>query len=113
VQSRDRSVWLMVRPLERRVPSPSGIKPAFGHWGAVISELTKLQLDERISSVSEHSSETLGTLHELRNDGGITRYVVTPYDVHCKPLPGRDYVGQTEMNNEEIFNFGTLFIYEI
>jgi hypothetical protein len=110
--SRGRSVWFMTRPLDNSSSKSLSLfailalfKPisVIAHWGIIVSDLSKPQLEEMIST-SRSNSERLGDLHELRNIGGTTHYQHGPY-VHDLDL-SLQYVGQTEMDDDTLSTYG-------
>jgi hypothetical protein len=105
--SRGRSVWFMVRPLNNSlVPRGSEARTSFSHWGVLISDLAKCQLEDRLVE-SPNAKEVLGDLHELRNVLGMTRYDHLSYRIDdYKKATKLEYLGQTEMELEDILAFG-------
>jgi hypothetical protein len=109
VCSRGRSVWFMVRPLENRaiLSGPSNAKASFSHWGILISGMTRSQLEDRRAEANSGLDSIWGDLHELRNHHGTAHYECSTY--HAKDslrATKLDYLGQTEIIDEELFEFG-------
>lgn len=105
--SRGRSVWFMVRPLESRalLSGPSEANVSFSHWGILISGMTRSQLEDRLGDVE--SDAIWGDLHELRNYFGNARYEWSTYQArHNQRATKLDYLGQTEITDEALFEFG-------
>ena len=109
VCSRGRSVWFMVRPLENRamLSGPSEAKASFSHWGILISGMTRSQLEDRRAEATSGVDSIWGDLHELRNHSGTARYECSTYRAKDNLRATKlDYLGQTEINDEELFEFG-------
>ena len=107
VCSRGRSVWFMVRPLERMLLSGLDASIQLSHWGILVSELTRSQFDDRMREIPLDPSGVLGDLHELRNIHGRAEYRCTTYTVKLhQGVTKLDYLGQTEMNDEGLHTFG-------
>jgi len=111
IRSRGRSVWFMVRPLENRnLPGPSAAHVSFSHWGILISDMTRSQLEDRLEETSTATSgdSIWGDLHELRNICGSAKYECCTYRARDNRRATKlDYLGQTEIADEELFEFGT------
>jgi hypothetical protein len=113
--SRGRSVWFMVRPLENRnLPGPSAAHVSFSHWGILVSGMTRSQLEDL-------STETMplggpvdsiwGDLHELRNIYGAAKYECSTYRARDNRKATKlEYLGQTEITDEELFEFGEMLM---
>ena len=110
VCSRGRSVWFMVRPLESRalLSGPSDAKVSLSHWGILISGMTRSQLEDRLHESSPSSLDAIwGDLHELRNHFGTARYECSTYRARDNRRATKlDYLGQTEITDEKLFEFG-------
>jgi hypothetical protein len=109
VCSRGRSVWFMVKPLNNRIilAGSSDGKTSFSHWGILISGLTRAQLEDRIPETSTDLDSIWGDLHELRNQSGTAIYQCTTYRAKDYLQATKlDYLGQTEVSDEELFEVG-------
>ena len=110
VCSRGRSVWFMVRPLESRalLSGPSDAKVSLSHWGILISGMTRSQLEDRLHELPSSSLDAIwGDLHELRNHFGTARYECSTYCAKDNRRATKlEYLGQTEITDEELFEFG-------
>ena len=107
VCSRGRSVWFMVRPLERMLLSGSDASIQLSHWGILVSELTRSQFDDRMREIPLDPNGVLGDLHELKNIHGKAEYRCATYTVKLhQGVTKLDYLGQTEMNDAELHKFG-------
>jgi hypothetical protein len=108
VCSRGRSVWFMVRPLDRRILSGSEGNVHFSHWGIMVSEMTRLQLDARMAELPLDLPGVLGDLHELKNIRGRAEYRCTNYTVKLNIGATKlEYLGQTEMTDEALDKLGS------
>jgi len=110
IRSRGRSVWFMVRPLENRnLPGPSAGHVSFSHWGILVSGMTRSQLEDRLAETSTTTDSIWGDLHELRNILGTAKYECSTYRARDNRKATRlDYLGQTEITDEELFEFGII-----
>jgi hypothetical protein len=108
IRSRGRSVWFMARPLEsRKFLSGSDGKVSFSHWGILISDFAKPQLEERIAEFNASPEQVWGDLHELRNHFGTARYECSDYVARDYARATKlNYLGQTEVTNDELYSFG-------
>jgi len=107
VCSRGRSVWFMVRPLERMLLSGSDASIQLSHWGILVSELTRSQFDDRMREIPLDPNGVLGDLHELKNIHGKAEYRCATYTVKLhQAVTKLDYLGQTEMNDAALHKFG-------
>jgi hypothetical protein len=108
IRSHGRSVWFMVRPLENRnLPGPSAAHVSFSHWGILVSGMTRSQLEDRLEETSTTGDAIWGDLHELRNICGTAKYECSTYRARDNRKATRlDYLGQTEIADEELFEFG-------
>jgi hypothetical protein len=107
-QNRGRSVWFMARPLEkRRFPAASEGLIALSHWGILVSQFTKGQMTDRMNEKTPGGEEVWGDLHELRNFLGKARYECQDFKTADYHRATRfTYLGQTEMTDEELHEYG-------
>ena len=110
VCSRGRSVWFMVRPLQNRalLSGPSDAKVSLSHWGILISAMTRPQLEDRLlENPPSRWDAVWGDLHELRNHFGTARYECSTYRAGDNRRATKlDYLGQTEISDEKLFDLG-------
>ena len=108
-----RSVWRLTRPLASswNIFNPSRDKIALQHWGVVVANFDKQDLEKRISESQKRSStkEHWGEIHQLRKEGNLVRYDFrewTSDDVEKKTV--MTYVGNTTMSDNEIMDKGII-----
>jgi hypothetical protein len=105
---RGRSVWLIFEPLERfKIFGVSSSEVS--HWAILVSPLTRVRLGAlKRGSQSSSSADSWGTRHELRNNGGQNQYTGGDpyYASSLKPGSSLTYLGQTEMSDEELQDYG-------
>jgi hypothetical protein len=106
ILGRGLSVWFMVAPLQSVNLGPSAAVIPFSHWGILISQSPRWELEARIAN-STNPVEELGDIHELRNHHGTTKY--DPKAFYLKDFQSAtklDYLGQTALDWNDIYDFG-------
>jgi hypothetical protein len=102
-----RSVWLLIRPLDRVMFPPGSNRLAvLSHWGIMISDFQKGQLMDWMNG-KPSSHDKWGDLHELRNNVGQAIYECNDFKAvnHHKSMKFT-YLGETEMNNDDLHRYG-------
>ena len=70
--------------------------------------MTRSQLEDRLVETSTTGDSIWGDLHELKNIFGTAKYECSTYRAWDNRKATRlDYLGQTEITDEELFEFGS------
>jgi hypothetical protein len=101
------SLWFLVTPLESWNLGPSANVSFFSHWGILISKSTRWDLENLIGNSTTNLMESLGDVHELRNNHGITVYKPrTFYMKNFQVASKLKYLGQTGLDMNDMYAYG-------
>lgn len=118
-QSAARTVWRFCRPVKSSWLIFSRQTEAVGHWGVIVSDLNRTELQRLLCPTSRKSNyqtriARVGELHELQRDGTMVRHNFRTCTLDelvgsQKVAASLHYIGETSWSDEEIIDQGTHF----
>jgi hypothetical protein len=113
-----RTVWRFSRPVKSSWLIFSRQTEAVAHWGVIVSDFNRSQLQHQLSQAThkstKHSSTRVGELHELQRDGSYVRHTFRTCTLEefvgsQKVVISLHYIGETSLTDEEIIDQGSVF----